>query len=167
MNILLRIARRVVNATFFFKIGLKKGRNVDIRRCVFFDRPECVVIGDNSLINYGCSFHIGWTDNAKILIGNNVQIGMNCVFTCVTHELGSENQRAGKHVYRSIIVEDGVWIGASSTILLDVTIAKGCVIAAGSIVTKSTEPNGLYAGVPAKRIKELSAYICKLHKIVI
>ena len=81
---------------------------------------------------------------------------MNCVFTCVTHELGGKNQRAGKHKYQNITIEDGVWIGASCTILPNATIANGCVIAAGSVVTQSTEPNGLYAGVPAKRIKELS-----------
>lgn len=38
-------------------------------------------------------------------------------------------------------------------ILSNVKISKGCVIAAGSILTKSTEPYGIYAGVPAKRIK--------------
>lgn len=155
MIVFLRIWRRVVNSLFFFQFGIKKGRNVDIRRCVFFDRPEYVAIGDNSLINYGCSFHVGWSDHASITIGNNVQIGMNCVFTCVTHELGGKEQRAGKHVYESIIIEDGVWIGASCTVLPNVTIAKGCVIAAGSVVIESTHANGLYAGVPAKRIKEL------------
>ena len=69
--------------------------------------------------------------------------------------MGTESQRAGKHIYHDIVVEDGAWIGASCTILPNVTIANGCVIAAGSVVTKSTEPNGLYAGVPAKRIKDL------------
>lgn len=155
MNILLRAWRRVVNSLFFFQVGLRKGKNVDIRRCVFFDRPEFIAIGDNSLVNYGCSFHVGWSDTAQITIGNNVQIGMNCVFTCVSHEYGRGEQRAGRRIYESIIVEDGVWIGASCTVLPNVTIAKGCVIAAGSVVIESTFPNGLYAGVPAKRIKDL------------
>ncbi|MBR1536811.1 MAG: hypothetical protein IJ630_07725 [Treponema sp.] len=47
-----------------------------------------------------------------------------------------------------------MWIGANVTILDGVTVASGCVLAAGSVVTKSTEPNGVYAGVPARRIKE-------------
>ena len=37
-----------------------------------------------------------------------------------------------------------------------VTISKGCVIGAGALVKESTEPNGLYVGCPAKRVKELS-----------
>ena len=40
-------------------------------------------------------------------------------------------------------------------ILPGVTIAEGCVIAAGAVVNKSTEPDGLYAGVPARRVKDL------------
>ena len=42
-----------------------------------------------------------------------------------------------------------------SVILSVVNILDGCIIAANSVVTKSTEPNGLYAGVPARRIKDL------------
>lgn len=52
-----------------------------------------------------------------------------------------------------IIVEDDVWIGANSIILSGVTIAKGSIIAAGSIVTHSTKPYSIVGGVPAKLIK--------------
>ena len=55
---------------------------------------------------------------------------------------------------KGIEIKDNVWIGANVTILDGVTVASGCVLAAGSVVTKSTEPNGVYAGVPARRIKE-------------
>ena len=55
-----------------------------------------------------------------------------------------------------IKIVDDCWIGANTTIMPGVTIAKGCIIAANSLVTKYTEPNGLYVGKPAKRIKELS-----------
>ena len=69
-----------------------------------------------------------------------------------------------KHIIRRKPGEDynfpckigrGAWLGLGSVILPKVNIAEGCVIAAGAVVTKSTEPNGLYAGVPAKRIKDL------------
>lgn len=154
MNILRRVIRRFLNQCIFTQQGLHKGNNVDIRRCVYFDRPEQVFIGNNSLINYGSNFHIGYNDKAQITIGENVQIGMNCTFSCVSHIIGDKTKRAGTHTYQSIIVEDGCRIGASCTILQGVKIASGCVIAAGSVVTKSTEANGLYAGVPAKRIKD-------------
>ena len=52
------------------------------------------------------------------------------------------------------MIEDDVWIGANCTILDGVRIAKGCIIGAGSVVSKSTEPFGIYAGVPARLIKK-------------
>ena len=55
---------------------------------------------------------------------------------------------------KGIIIEDDVWIGAGVRILDGVTIARGCVIGAGSVVTKSTEEFGVYVGVPARLIKK-------------
>ena len=54
-----------------------------------------------------------------------------------------------------IEVHDGCWIGANSTILPGSVIEKGCVIAAGSVVKGLLKPNRLYAGVPAKEIRQL------------
>jgi acetyltransferase-like isoleucine patch superfamily enzyme len=51
------------------------------------------------------------------------------------------------------LVED-VWTGANVTITADVTIAKGCIIGANAVLTKSTEPYGLYVGVPARRLRD-------------
>jgi chloramphenicol O-acetyltransferase type B len=51
------------------------------------------------------------------------------------------------------IIEDDVWIGYGTTVLSGVTIQKGSIIAAGSVVTKNVEPYSIYAGVPAKKVK--------------
>ena len=53
-----------------------------------------------------------------------------------------------------VVIKDDCWIGGNSTILKGVTIETGCVIAAGAVVTKSTEPYGIYGGVPAKRLSD-------------
>jgi acetyltransferase-like isoleucine patch superfamily enzyme len=53
-----------------------------------------------------------------------------------------------------IVIEDDVWIGTNSIILSGVTIAQGTIIAAGSVVTKSTEPYSIIGGNPAKLIKK-------------
>jgi acetyltransferase-like isoleucine patch superfamily enzyme len=54
-----------------------------------------------------------------------------------------------------IIIEDHVWISFNSIILKGVTIGKGAIIAAGSVVTKDVAPFTLVAGNPAKLIKHL------------
>ena len=53
-----------------------------------------------------------------------------------------------------IIVEDDVWIGTRSLILSGVTLARGTVVAAGSVVVKSTEPYSIVGGNPAHLIKK-------------
>jgi acetyltransferase-like isoleucine patch superfamily enzyme len=54
-----------------------------------------------------------------------------------------------------IVIEDDVWIGAKSTILKGVTIGRGAVVAANSVVTKDVAPFTLVAGNPAQTIREL------------
>ena len=51
---------------------------------------------------------------------------------------------------KGIVIEDDVWIGASATILDGVTISKGAVVAAGSVVNKKVDKYAIVAGVPAK-----------------
>lgn len=51
-------------------------------------------------------------------------------------------------------IGDDVWVGYGATIMSGVNIGSGCVIAAGSVVTKDLEPYYIYAGVPAKKIKK-------------
>ncbi len=52
------------------------------------------------------------------------------------------------------IIENDVWIGYGSTILSGVTIKEGSIIAACSLVTKDVEPYSIYAGVPAKKVRD-------------
>ncbi|RYE17040.1 MAG: acyltransferase, partial [Sphingobacteriales bacterium] len=53
-----------------------------------------------------------------------------------------------------IIIEDDCWIGTNSVVLAGVTVGRGSVIAAGSVVTKDVPPYSVVAGVPAKIIKK-------------
>lgn len=110
-----------------------------------------LIINEGSYTNYGCFFDLG----ADITIGKNVAVGMNVTFINSTHEIGGDTKRASKSYAMPIIIEDGCWIGANAVIMPNVKIAKGCIIAANALVTKDTEPNGLYMGQPARRIKDL------------
>lgn len=69
--------------------------------------------------------------------------------------MGDAKRRAGKAIVGDIIIENGCWIGGNVTILPGVVISEGCIIGAGSVVTKNTEKNSLYVGVPAKKVRNL------------
>jgi maltose O-acetyltransferase len=131
------------------KAGISVGAGTQVRSRSTIKTLD-VSIGTRSFMNHGC--HI---DDGKLTIGDGVYVGPHVVFAMGDHEIGPASQRAGSNLSRPIDIQDGSWIGASATILSGVTVAPGCIIAAGAVVTKSTEPNGLYAGVPARRVKDL------------
>lgn len=115
--------------------------------------PENISIGRNSYINGG---DILASKNATITIGENCLISYNVHMRKdmhLYHDLNTSINNQG-YIEKSIVIEDDIWIGYGAQIMAGVTVAKGSVIAAGAVVTKNTEPYGLYAGVPARRIKE-------------
>ncbi|MCC0777155.1 acyltransferase [Bacteroides faecis] len=83
----------------------------------------------------------------KIFIGNNVPI------TALTHYL--DPSRLGR-MFRigEVHIEDDVFIGVNVIICNSVTIGKGAIIGAGSIVTKDIPPYQVWAGNPARYIKD-------------
>jgi maltose O-acetyltransferase len=94
--------------------------------------------------------------SAEIRIGDRVSIGHHCVFVTAHHEIGPPDFRAGVNIGRPIIVEDGSWIAARSTILPGVTIGKSSIVASGALVAENVPNNTLVGGVPARLIKKLS-----------
>lgn len=110
-----------------------------------------IEIGNNCWINRGFSVR----GNGVVRIGNNCDIAPDVTFLTGGHEVGSTIRRAGKGQMYKITIQDGVWIGGRSTILGNVTIAKGAVIAACSCVKDCVPTNVLVAGVPAKIKKQL------------
>lgn len=113
-----------------------------------------ITIGENTFINNHCQFI---NKHSNIEIGKNVLIAMNVLFITPNHTSKQKNipVRWQKEVYKSIIVDDDVWIGANAIILGGVTIGKGAVVGAGAVVTKNVAPMSIVGGVPAKIIKTI------------
>ena len=111
-----------------------------------------VIIGDG--VEIGCFTTVcrGTIDNTIIgeytviddfvHVAHNAQIGKYCTIVARS-EIGG-NARIG----------DRVWLGQGCIIKNQVKVADGCLIGSGAVVLKDTEPMGVYAGVPAKRIRD-------------
>jgi maltose O-acetyltransferase len=110
-----------------------------------------VKIHDNVFINTGVLFEAA----ARIELEAAVQVGPRVQFLTSTHDVGPPWWRAGQTTVAPILVQEGSWIGAGAIILGGVTIGRGCVVGAGAVVTRDCAPNGLYAGVPAVRKRDL------------
>ncbi len=130
---------------------IKLGNNVTLNRFCFINASKGnIFIGNGTEINTYTVIN----GTGEILIGNNVLIGPNVQIISYTHNFKDKNKTIKEQGIekKRIIIEDDVWIGASAIILSGVTIAKGSVIGANSVVTKNTEPFSINVGVPSKKI---------------
>ncbi|MEC5166456.1 acetyltransferase-like isoleucine patch superfamily enzyme [Flavobacterium sp. PL11] len=89
--------------------------------------------------------------DVKFILGGNHKT--DCLMTFpLLNKFGGNNVNDATSKGK-IILEDDVWIGVGSTVLSGVRLGQGCVVAAGSVVSKSFPPFALIGGVPAKIIK--------------
>lgn len=145
------------------------GNNVKIgRRCVIecwdsyhagaeFELSPMLIIGDYSAI--GDDSHISCTQ--KMEIGNGVRMGRKIFITDNNH---GSSQREMLDIIPfdrpltssgPVIIEDNVWIGEKVSIMPNVHIGRGAIIAANAVVTKDVPAYAVVGGCPAKIIKQL------------
>jgi len=90
-----------------------------------------------------------------IEMGNFVLIGSNVTISSGVHPIeGIEPAIFSRPaIPKKIIIEDDCWIAAGASILPGVTLAKGTVVGANSVVTKDTEAYSVVVGAPARKVK--------------
>lgn len=141
---------------FAMNNGLKNNSIGCPQKCTLLAGPNSNIrIGDNVGISQAAL--IAFSD---IVIGNNVKIGGGtCIYTTDFHSL-DPLLRASKEdkihcVSKPVTIKDGAFIGAHCIILKGITIGRNSVIGAGSVVTKNVPDNQIWAGNPAKFIRNI------------
>ncbi len=136
--------------------GAEIGQNCEIESPLIINAKgnyKNLILKDNVYIGKDCLIDL----KGQIRIEHNVVISMR---TClISHiDLGQVNNLRSLYQKKvmTTIIDDNVYIGANSTILMGVHIEKSAFIAAGSVVTKDVPPLTMVGGVPAKFIKKLN-----------
>jgi acetyltransferase-like isoleucine patch superfamily enzyme len=112
----------------------------------------CVEVGHRSHFAPHCALYGG----GGLKLGPYCNIAAHTVLATVGHRHDVTDMPmalAGSNRGPITLVED-VWLGANVTVVAGVTIAKGCVVGANAVVTRDTEPMGIYMGVPARRVRD-------------
>lgn len=107
-------------------------------------------IGHTSHFAAGCALYAG----GGLTFGAYNNIAAHVVFASVQHDdniLDRPMARTG--MSGPITIEEDVWIAANVTVAMNTRIARGCVIGANAVVTRDTEPMGVYVGAPARRLR--------------
>lgn len=109
-------------------------------------------IGDRVFVNYGASV----SAHTLVRIGSDCKIGQHAIILdCDYHDMNHPLHDGGHGPSRPVVLEDGVWLSARVTVLKGVTIGRGSVIAAGSVVTRDVPAGVLAGGVPARVLRPL------------
>lgn len=125
------------NATIVGDVVMGKECSVWFNAVVRGD-VNSIRMGDKVNVQDGACIHCTY-QKTKTIIGNNVSIGHHAIVHGCT-------------------VEDNVLIGMGAIVMDNVTIGKNSIIAAGAVVLEGTQvsPGSIYAGVPAKKVKDIS-----------
>jgi acetyltransferase-like isoleucine patch superfamily enzyme len=140
-----------------------------------FDLPLChhVDIGDECLFAPGVSFVV--TDTGRIILGNRIYMGRNCVLSSDTRITIGDNTMIAEFVSvidanhrfekngvpirdqdleaHPVVIGSDVWIGRGCAILQGTTIGEGAVIGSNSVVTRDIPAYAVACGAPARVIK--------------
>lgn len=162
------------------RLAISTNVNVDLPRSCRIDRTAkietkfggSVTVGENTEIlegvlvqTYGGRISIGSNcsinpysiiyGHGNTTIGNNVLIAGGCMIIPSNHAFSDVSIPIIEqpNISKGIVIEDDVWLGHGCSILDNVTIGKGSVIAAGSVVNRSIPAFSVAGGVPAKVIK--------------
>lgn len=127
------------------------GDNVSVFENVYIFSPENIEFGDNVSIHPMCYLE----GEGGMKIGNDVSIAHATSILSTTHNMDDldipiKDQGLSE---KPTTIHDNVWIGCKTTILCGTEINSGTAIGANSVVTKNIEPNSVYAGTPARRIR--------------
>jgi len=128
---------------------------------IFFDYGIFTSFGKNFYANY--NFCV--LDCNRITIGDDVMIGTNCSLIAPVHPMRYQDRtrthkedgtRFAPEFSRPVVIGDNCWLASNVTVTGGVHIGNGCVIGAGSVVVNDIPDNSFAAGVPCRRIREIT-----------
>ena len=143
---LMKLPSRRIRLKLVKKMFGNVGENTSFLRGVNFVNSKNITVGKNSVINPNVYLD---GRGGKLIIGDNVDIARDVMIWTLEH---APNDPYHATVGGDVIIEDHVWIASRVTILPNVRIGKGAVIACGAVVTKDVPELTIVGGVPAKII---------------
>jgi maltose O-acetyltransferase len=146
-----RILRAVDNV-----FQLKCGKNFFVGGGSLVYPVRHMVFGKNVFIGRNVTISTSESGKSPVYIGRDVMIAQRCMIIGGNHEIERTDipmNLQGEGKQGAIVVGDDVWIGAGTIVLGPVTIGRGCVIGAGSVVTKDLPDYSVAVGNPARVIR--------------
>lgn len=156
INATLHFVRQGIRWVRLLILRIKLGSKFHVGNNVFFGRncylapPNYLDVGGN--VGIGSSFYL----ESNLKIGNDVLISSHVSIVGNDHRFDDPDCSvfwAGRLPPSSVIMEGDNLIGHRVTIVGNIRIGHGCIVGAGSVVTKDMPPNTVCGGVPARPLR--------------
>ena len=139
----------------------KAAKDIYLQGPVFFDYGIYTTIGDHFYGNANLSV----LDDCPVTIGNNVMFGPNVTLATPMHPLRYQDRNIKRRpngdeyddeYAKPINIGNNCWIASNVVVIGGVTIGDGCVIGAGSVVTRDIPANSLAVGNPCRVVRPIT-----------
>ncbi|MDO4308159.1 MAG: CatB-related O-acetyltransferase [Eubacteriales bacterium] len=137
--------------------NISLGSNSTFGRGTVFYAPNRMIIGKNVYIGKYCSLEADIEIADDVLIGNNVGLigKYDHDYTCIGKSIKDSPEirdscYSFKGKNQKIVIENDVWIGYGAIVFTGITVHRGAIVAAGSVVTHDVPPYTIVGGNPAK-----------------
>lgn len=158
----LRNPNPLISVQVLRAFGAVIGKKTTFKGCIFIDNAHedenssgdlsHIKIGENCYIGDGIYFDL----SNEIILQDNVVISGKV--SLITHSDCNRSEQLSKIFPRKckpIIIKKGTWVGFGATILSGTTLGEHSVLASRALLQSDMEPKTVYAGIPAKKIKNI------------
>ncbi len=162
---ILRISRKLRNLFGGVPLRVSAGGYLHFNRGSAVDFGKNVKLGNQNIVTArGGHIILGnsFSSNDRVILnadiggtisfGDNCLVGPGCIFRTANHRFDNPNKliRDQGHEILDIRVGNDVWFGSNVVVLPGVSLGNGCVVGAGTVITKSFDDYVILAGVPAR-----------------
>ena len=147
VDMLRKLVKKILKTTASYCIWYK-WRIIMLRWCGF-------EIGNDVYIGDGLIIIEELLDRDHVKIGDRASLAPRVILVTSSHPNNSRIRSYVPTPRGKVVIEPDAWIGTAAIIFPDVTVGRGAVVGAGSVVTKDVDPYTIVAGIPAKQIGEV------------
>ncbi len=140
-----------LRARCFARLMERAGEDIKIRSGVFIKEPQHIQMGSRISIQENCYL----SGFGGLVIGNDVSMGTGTYIFTSTHPITCDVIRNTPLEKRPVVLGNDIWLGAGVRVMGGVTIGDHVAVGAGAVVTQDLPSNGVYAGIPARKLRDL------------